>query len=126
MNSFSNKAISFIKQNYKTIVNIKDFTSISIGGSIARGYAINDSDIDLICVSQKENSYKKIFKRIDEFQVEIHIIPVTYIYALIQNIKEYSNLCFEIPKSIDIFCMGAKIGHVTIYQEIIIRLFTVR
>lgn len=108
VSSYSKKAIEFMKKSYNAIINEDDFITVSIGGSVARGYAQDKSDIDLICISVIEEKYKKIFENICEFPVEIHIIPVQYIYALVESVKKYSNLNYELPKCIDIFSMGAK------------------
>ena len=107
--NYSKDAIKFIKENYDYIINKKDFISVSIGGSVARGYATNLSDIDLICISVIEKSYKKIFKNIYQFKVEIHIIPVQYIYNLLENVSKYSNLNYKLPNNINtMLSSGAK------------------
>lgn len=105
---YSKKAMKFMKENLGKIVDKENFINVSVGGSVARGYAQNKSDIDLICISTIEEKYKKIFKNIDGFQVEIHLIPVQYIYALVENVKKYSNLNYNLPERIDFFSMGAK------------------
>ena len=106
--SYSEKAMKFMEKDFEKIVNKNSFISVSVGGSVARGYAQDKSDIDLICISVIEKKYKKIFENICEFPVEIHIIPVQYIYALVESVKKYSNLNYELPECIDIFSMGAK------------------
>ncbi len=123
--SYSKKAMKFIEKNFNQIIEGKNFISISVGGSVARGYAQNKSDIDLICISKVEKKYKKIFKNICEFQVEIHIIPIQYIYALVESVKQYSNLKYEPHNCIDIFCMGAKkCNLIERKQDEIIKLFS--
>jgi len=108
INSYSKKSMEFIEKNFNQIIDKKNFINVSVGGSVARGYAQNKSDIDLICISKVEEKYKKIFKNICEFPVEIHIIPIQYIYALVESVKKYSNLEYELHNCMDIFCMGAK------------------
>ena len=78
-NLYSNEVMNLVNKNYQKVVNIDEFISISVGGSVARGYAITDSDVDLICISSKEVAYKKIFKNLNNIKFEIHIIPVNYI-----------------------------------------------
>lgn len=106
--NYSRQAFKFIKNNYHNVVSKNDFEIISVGGSVARGYAQNKSDIDLLCISKTQKQYKKIFKKIYEFPIEIHIIPIQYIYTLAKNLKEFSSFNFNLPNSIDIFSFGAK------------------
>lgn len=108
MSEYSDRAISFMQKNYSSIIDEQQYISVSVGGSVARKYAQDESDIDLICITNKEKKYKKIFKRICEFPVEIHIIPVDYIYALVSEVKKYIELDYITPNSIEFFSMGAK------------------
>ena len=105
---YSEKAMNIMEKDFEKIVDKNSFISVSVGGSVARGYAQGKSDIDLICISIIEKKYKKIFEDISEFPVEIHIVPVQYIYALVESVKKYSNLNYDLPECIDIYSMGAK------------------
>lgn len=60
--SYSKKAMKFIEKNFNQIIEGKNFISISVGGSVARGYAQNKSDIDLICISKVEKNTKKYLR----------------------------------------------------------------
>ena len=108
-NLYSNEVMNLVNKNYQKVVNIDEFISISVGGSVARGYAITDSDVDLICISSKEVAYKKIFKNLNNIKFEIHIIPVNYINTLLPRISKYIIIPNNISsETTDVVSMGAK------------------
>lgn len=107
--NYSNKVLKFINEKYKDIVCVDDFISISVGGSVARGHAVEESDIDLICISKKVLQYKKIFKKINNMRFEIHVIPIDYINILLPKISNYILFINNISDTTtDVVSMGAK------------------
>lgn len=91
MNCFSLDAIDYIFDNYQKYLNVNSFVSISVGGSVSRGYGIKSSDIDLICLTNRYKTYKKKFIKENGFNIEIHIIPIKYIDTILESITKYLN-----------------------------------
>ena len=78
LNSFSLEVVEFLKENYSQIIDKKNLESISISGSVARGYAQAGSDVDIVCIGCNiEKSKKSIsFKN---YNLEIHYYPTQYV-----------------------------------------------
>ena len=113
MNDYCTNAINYIKQNYKDILGNFNYSSISIGGSIARGYGNELSDIDLICLGKDIEKYKKRFLKIDLYNIEIHEIPVNYLENIIKQLSLYIDFCIFDNKrlnsiELDVKASGAK------------------
>lgn len=91
MNDYCLNAINYIKKNYKSILTSSDYLSISIGGSIARGYGNKYSDIDFICIGKNIEKYKKRFLNKDSYNIEVHEIPLNYLENIIKQLAAYIN-----------------------------------
>lgn len=91
MNDYCTRAIAYIEKNYKEIIKSSDYLSISVGGSIARGYGNEHSDIDLICIGDNIEKYKKKFFNKDSYNIEVHEIPINYLENIIKQLSIYIN-----------------------------------
>lgn len=77
MNEFSKQTISVIKNIYKKyIVEEYNITVIAVGGSVARGYGCQSSDVDLLFFCQNISQYKKKFCKEKNINIELHYIPL--------------------------------------------------
>ena len=59
LNTFSLEVVEFLKENYSQIIDKKNLESISISGSVARGYAQAGSDVDIVCIGCNIEKSKK-------------------------------------------------------------------
>lgn len=89
MNDYCINAIDYIKKNCKSVLTNFDYLSISVGGSIARGYGNKYSDIDFICVGKNIEKYKKRFLKKDSYNIEVHEIPINYLENIIKQLSTY-------------------------------------
>ena len=75
MNDFSKQAISTVEKLYKTyMVDDYNIVAVAIGGSIARGYGCQGSDVDLLLFCKNIGQYQKKFPEEHNLNLELHYI----------------------------------------------------
>lgn len=80
MNSFSKFAVNLVNKEYKNyIIDEYNISAIAIGGSVARGYANEGSDVDLLMFCENTRVYKKKFVETHNTNIELHYIPTSVV-----------------------------------------------
>lgn len=100
MNEISVQAMEFGKKVYKNFIrNGEDTLAIAIGGSVARGYAEDGCDIDIIYFEKKLKHYQKEKVEIGDWKIELHYAPHNFADLLYYTISPLVRNPYNVSKN---------------------------